>query len=144
MSEETVLVIGNVKNAAESILGDFAMFDWITEIEQRAKSATHGPWELITDNVIAVISQTKPFKTTICTHAHHGESVTIPNAAFIAHSREDIERLTKALRTAEHSLNQIRSGGGYLDHFKTNYSTWERQHMMGEAKEALEQIETMK
>ena len=97
------------------------MTNWLDEIEQRAAKATEGPWnwQINQDDETGTVITAKnnhnenyghgPFGSTnllttigsSAVLAHHED------AAFIAHSREDIPRLVKRVRELEEFVKTV-------------------------------------
>jgi len=75
-----------------------AGLEWLDEIERRANMATEGPWEYRPD-IHGVVK--KGTDITICSNA-------LPvDEEFIAHAREDVPRLCRAIRELLEDLEGV-------------------------------------
>lgn len=87
------------------------MIDWLDKIEARMKAATPGPWFIESGGV----KSNKPTKKdeyawVYLSNVDKSLGARPENASFIAHSREDIDKLTKALRISMGALQKVSRG----------------------------------
>ena len=93
----------------------------LTEIEERAKKATEGPWEWsdreVESNGYVYIPQGSTLGDTLIQLGDNYEGYQ-SDCDFIAHSREDIPYLLSLLRSAEEALQDIGNsiGGPTMDY----------------------------
>ena len=86
----------------------------LTEIEERAKKATEGPWlqRMEAWNNYVEIPGCKD-----------SEFASLDDGTFVAHSREDVPYLLSLLRSAEEALESIRvRTSGFADEWASNLS----------------------
>lgn len=90
----------------------------LREIEQRAELATKGPWVIISiDDVFAYVCfDSLPYKV--------AEVLSLRDAEFIAHAREDVPRLVEEVRRLNSELTriwEIIDGSSYYGEFERAY-----------------------
>lgn len=76
----------------------------LAEIEARTKAATPGPWRREGDwnDIAAIDTDGTPYGV-----AGNDESISHPDAEFIAHAREDVPWLIERLSRAEAELHRL-------------------------------------